>query len=173
MSAGLIWRGHPVCLRFQKSGGFHLRQDAKHRWMLLAPESTAPEEAAAFLREYGRDALPEYETATSQNLERLLRSWSERLGLPETPALQWTENRYIWGQANPEAGVILLHRSLLQAPEACAEEVLVHELCHFRYFAHDRSFWRLLASCIPDWAAREGLLRCRPMEEKLCFTEEI
>ena len=56
-------------------------------------------------------------------------------------------------------GVITLSRHLAAMPLICIDYVLVHELCHLRHFAHDRAFYRLLQTLLPDWRERKALLK--------------
>ena len=56
-------------------------------------------------------------------------------------------------------GVITLNRHLAAMPLDCIDYVLVHELCHLRHFAHDRAFYNLLQTILPDWRQRKALLK--------------
>ncbi len=56
-------------------------------------------------------------------------------------------------------GVITLSRHLAAMPVPCIDYVLVHELCHLRHFAHDRPFYKLLHTLLPDWRERKARLR--------------
>ena len=56
-------------------------------------------------------------------------------------------------------GVITLNRHLAAMPLECIDYVLVHELCHLRHFAHNRAFYNLLQTFLPDWRQRKALLK--------------
>ncbi len=56
-------------------------------------------------------------------------------------------------------GVITLNRHLAAMPLECIDYVLVHELCHLRHFAHNRAFYDLLQTLLPDWRQRKALLK--------------
>lgn len=62
-----------------------------------------------------------------------------------------------WGSCSRN-GEICLNSMLVQMPTAAIDFVITHELCHLRYFSHNKSFYRLLSSVMPDWREREGLL---------------
>jgi predicted metal-dependent hydrolase len=44
------------------------------------------------------------------------------------------------------------------APIEIIDYVVVHELCHLIHMNHDRSFWRLVGSVLPDYKKRQGIL---------------
>ena len=62
-----------------------------------------------------------------------------------------------WGSLSP-AGTMTLNVNLVRAPRSCIEYVLIHELCHTRYRAHDARFFKLLGQVLPDWEQRKRRL---------------
>ncbi len=62
-----------------------------------------------------------------------------------------------WGSCSRN-GDICLNSLLVRLPEAAIDFVITHELCHLRYFSHNKSFYRLLTDVMPDWREREKLL---------------
>lgn len=54
---------------------------------------------------------------------------------------------------------ITLSAMLLQAPKICAEYVVLHELAHFLYPNHSRSFYEFIEKHMPDWKERERILK--------------
>lgn len=48
---------------------------------------------------------------------------------------------------------------LMQYPPQAVDYVVVHELAHIRHHNHSRDFWRLVESVMPDYRARQALLR--------------
>ncbi len=73
------------------------------------------------------------------------------------PPLLVRKLRGRWGSCSRE-GRILLNVELVQAPLACIDYVLVHELCHLRVLHHSPEFYRLLSKVMPDWEQRKAKL---------------
>jgi predicted metal-dependent hydrolase len=65
-----------------------------------------------------------------------------------------------WGSCTP-AGRIFLNPLLISAPKDCIDYVIIHELCHLRFPNHSTSFYKLLASILPDWQQRQDRLNDR------------
>lgn len=65
-----------------------------------------------------------------------------------------------WGSFT-STGRILLNPELLAAPVDCIDYVIIHELCHVKYPHHQKDFYQMLGTVLPDWKKRkERLERC-------------
>lgn len=62
-----------------------------------------------------------------------------------------------WGSCSERSGIIF-NLSLIKTPLDCIEYVVVHELCHLRVLNHSRTYYELLAKCMPDWEKRKARL---------------
>lgn len=62
-----------------------------------------------------------------------------------------------WGSLSA-SGNMTLNSSLIRAPRACIEYVVIHELCHLQYRDHDARFLKLLGRMMPDWVQRKQRL---------------
>lgn len=73
------------------------------------------------------------------------------------PGLVVRDMKTRWGSLSA-GGRMTLNSKLIQAPRACIEYVVIHELCHTRYRDHDARFFRLLGQVMPDWERRKARL---------------
>jgi predicted metal-dependent hydrolase len=62
-----------------------------------------------------------------------------------------------WGSCTPK-GRIILNPELIQAPKACIEYVIIHELCHLVHRYHNAKFFDLQQKEMPDWEKWKGRL---------------
>lgn len=60
-----------------------------------------------------------------------------------------------WGQCNSDK-IITFNFGLIQLPKEAIDYVIVHELAHLKHLNHDRSFWRLVGSIIPNYKEYES-----------------
>lgn len=74
--------------------------------------------------------------------------------LPEWGILKMKKR---WGSCSPK-GKILLNPELIKAPTGCIDYVIMHELCHLKHSLHDKRFFNLLATVLPDWQKRKSAL---------------
>ena len=73
-----------------------------------------------------------------------------------TPAaVRWMKRR--WGSCGRDGRVVFNIR-LVQTPLPLVEYVVVHELCHLKHHHHGKTFYALLAKCLPDWKERRKAL---------------
>lgn len=92
-----------------------------------------------------------------EKLTALAEELSSRYGFGYS-AVRISEARTRWGSCNKK-GVLSFTCFLSFVNPALARYVVVHELCHTRYFNHGKSFWREVEKVLPDWRARRAELR--------------
>jgi len=62
-----------------------------------------------------------------------------------------------WGSCSSDKKLTFNYR-LAMAPIEVIDYVVIHELCHLHHMNHDRSFWRLVGSIMPDYKEKEAYL---------------
>lgn len=79
------------------------------------------------------------------------------MGLRPT-GIKITSAKKRWGSCSPKNAICYSWRLMMEPAEAI-DYVVVHELAHIRHKNHGEAFYRLVASVLPDWKRREGLLK--------------
>ena len=111
----------------------------------------------------------------STRIKNLLDSWyrhkaqarfAERLSLCyarvkkydiDLPSVQIRKMKRRWGSCS-RRGTIILNSHLIKAPSHCIDYVIMHELCHLKFFDHGKAFHKLLVHVMPDWEQRKKRL---------------
>ena len=101
-----------------------------------------------------------YRRQLKDRLEPLVCQWQQRMGVEVT---SWNVKRMKtrWGSCNIRAKRIWLNLTLAQYPIKCLEYILVHELVHLLERCHTQRFYTLMDTFLPDWQARDRMLKNR------------
>lgn len=128
---------------------------AHRRWILLHTarqrahfEKYPPpsEKELASLMALAKSTLPER-----------VRIWSGRMGLvPAEISIGKAQSRFGSCTGDDRLRFSCL---LMRYPKEAVDYVIVHELAHIRHKNHSSAFYRLVAAHLPDYKAREALLR--------------
>jgi predicted metal-dependent hydrolase len=73
------------------------------------------------------------------------------------PQLKLRRMEKRWGSYTP-SGKVLLNPDLVKHPTYCIDYVIIHELCHTKHPHHDKKFYQLLNTVLPDWQKRKHKL---------------
>ena len=73
------------------------------------------------------------------------------------PTIQIRRMKRRWGSCSQQ-GAIILNTELIKAPSHCIDYVIMHEICHTKYFNHGKHFYDLLVRAMPDWEKRKKRL---------------
>jgi predicted SprT family Zn-dependent metalloprotease len=100
--------------------------------------------------------------ALAPTLEKLMRAWGPRWGVPRLEqkiTIEWSERfRCALGRAFPQRGVVRLSAGLASAPVELLREVLCHEVAHV--VVVQRARWRRPHG--PEWATLVRLAGFEP-----------
>jgi predicted metal-dependent hydrolase len=91
-----------------------------------------------------------------EDVAAYVRAHGERNGM-KPKGILIKDQKHLWGNCGNDRK-IHLNWHLIFAPKPVLEYAVVHELCHLRERNHDRAFWGLVGSILPDWEARKGWL---------------
>ncbi|ANC92501.1 M48 family peptidase [Azospirillum humicireducens] len=91
-----------------------------------------------------------------QDVADLVRRHGEPNGLKPRD-VRVKDQKHVWGSCGIDRAVNL-NWQLVFAPRTVLEYAVVHELCHLRHRTHDRAFWALVGTILPDWEARKAWL---------------
>ncbi|MBP7653086.1 M48 family metallopeptidase [Candidatus Dependentiae bacterium] len=73
------------------------------------------------------------------------------------PEWQIKSMRKRWGSC-AKNGKILINPELIKVSLSCIDYVITHELCHLKYYTHDKKFYNFLSGVLPDWQKRKEQL---------------
>ncbi len=79
----------------------------------------------------------------------------------ERPQIKVRNMKSIWGSCTSTGNSIRLNVQLMKAEEDCIEQVVLHELLHFRFPNHGDAFYENLGRLMPDWKERKQRLETR------------
>lgn len=100
-----------------------------------------------------------YADHTKLILDKRVRDYSDRIIGPNFKKIEITY-KYLksrWGYWNP-SGSLTFNIELIKTPLPCVDYVISHELCHLISPNHDKAFYRLMRSVLPDWLKRKEKL---------------
>lgn len=91
-----------------------------------------------------------------EDVAEMVRRFGDPNGL-KPRRVEVKDQKHIWGSCGQDR-VVNLNWHLIFAPKTVLEYAVVHELCHLRHRNHDKGFWTLVGSVLPDWESRKGWL---------------
>lgn len=103
-----------------------------------------------------------YRKETIRVLTPIYHTWIaklQHLELPQT-SLRFYKMKRRWGSCSSK-GVITLNTELIKKAPELIDYVILHELCHLKIPAHNKAFYVLLESVLPDWKSRRRELNGR------------
>lgn len=143
----LMFQGQPLELRVTTGADTVLRDE---RTLLIAARRAQPDNIAALARAWLR---------SEAHIDYAARVARFRLAMAAPDVdVRLSNARTRWGSCHA-SGRILLNWRLIQMPARLIDYVVVHELAHLREMNHSSRFWAVVATQIPDYAARRREIR--------------
>lgn len=99
-----------------------------------------------------------YRTEIKALVPALIEKWQSRIGVT---VMAWgvKNMKTRWGSCNTQAKRIWLNLTLIKKPLHCLEYVLVHEMVHLLEASHNKRFYSLMDTFMPEWRSYQTLLR--------------
>ncbi|WP_404383211.1 M48 family metallopeptidase [Caenispirillum salinarum] len=151
--AKVPYRGRLMRLRVEPTDGTLVEVSYRNGFIIGCPHSAS---------EASRDDL--IESALRLWLRKRLRQdvveMVRRHGEPndlKPKRIEVKDQKHIWGSCGRDR-VVNLNWHLIFSPKTVLEYAVVHELCHLRHRNHDKAFWHLVGSILPDWESRKAWL---------------
>jgi len=98
-----------------------------------------------------------YRQHAQERLPEIAAVWARKLHV-EVGAVLMREQRRRWGSCD-RSGLLRLNWRIIQAPRACIEYVVAHEVVHVRHPNHTPAFWGALGRVMPDYERRRARLK--------------
>jgi predicted metal-dependent hydrolase len=106
---------------------------------------------------YGRREYLQYRDAARVLVSSKLAEFAPRFGV-SYGRVSIRNQKTCWGSCSRK-GNLNFNYKILFLPAHVQDYVIVHELAHVRELSHSPRFWALVASVVPDYAARRRELR--------------
>jgi predicted metal-dependent hydrolase len=90
-----------------------------------------------------------YHRAATKLIEQKIKKFNSRYHLP-LGKISVRNQRTRWGSCSSRGNLNFNYR-IIFLPEAMADYIIVHELCHLKEMNHSSKFWALVAREIPDY----------------------
>ncbi len=136
--------------------------EAAQESILLLPEGRLllqtpyPEDEDAMKKQYLSWLLAESQAVFAASLERM-RTLAAAEAFP-MPTLSVRNMKSRWGSCKVPAQKITLNLQLMKADCDCIDQVMLHELVHFKEIHHNEAFYAILSRYLPDWKERKERL---------------
>ncbi len=133
------------------SGLTYLEIENDHLLISIKDPNDKEMVAKALNHWYRREAIKILTPRYHEILERL-----QYLKLPKT-TLRFYKMRRRWGSCSLKH-VITLNTELVKKDIYLIDYVIIHEICHLKVPAHNKAFYSLLESVMPDWKVWRAVL---------------
>ena len=90
-------------------------------------------------------------------LPPLVEAYAATMKLP-VPDLEYSNTKSRWAVCYPTRNLIRFNTLILKTPLECIEYLVIHELSHFYIVKHNKGFWDVVSTYMPDYDERRKKL---------------
>ena len=98
-----------------------------------------------------------YREQAKEELPPLVEAWSLTMGLTYS-SLSFRKTKRQWGSCSGKNG-LSFNTMLMKLPREVIHYVIVHELSHIKHKHHQKSFWAMVESYLPDYKKQVAELK--------------
>lgn len=147
------YRGRMVRLTVRRHDGPHVEIDYRNGFLVDLPSWVRDEDSDGIVATEIKLWL---KRKVRRDVMEVASAYGKKFGL-KPRALRVADMKTGWGACGP-TGSILINWTLVFAPKAVLEYVVVHELAHLKVRSHGPDFWAHLATLLPDYERPKGWL---------------
>jgi predicted metal-dependent hydrolase len=151
--AKIPYRGRLMRLKVEPSDGTLVQVSFRNGFVVHYPRSLSEASRNTLIEDALRLWLRK---RLREDVSSFVRQHGEPNGL-KPRRVEIKDQKHLWGSCGQDR-IVNLNWHLIFAPKAVLEYAVVHELCHLRHRTHDRAFWSLVGSVLPDWEVRKAWL---------------
>ena len=147
------YRGRMARLAVRRHDGAHIEIDYRNGFLVDLPTWVRDEDSDAIVATEIKLWL---KRRVRRDVKEVASIYGKKFDL-KPRALRVADMKTGWGACGPN-GSILVNWTLVFAPKAVLEYVVVHELAHLSVRSHGPDFWAHLATMMPEYERPKGWL---------------
>lgn len=147
------YRGRMARLTVRRHDGAHVEIDYRNGFLVDLPSWVRNEDSDGIVATEIKLWL---KRRVRRDVMEIAGAYRKRFDL-KPRAIRVADMKTGWGACGP-TGSILINWTLVFAPKAVLEYVVVHELAHLKVRSHGPDFWAHLATLLPDYERPKGWL---------------
>lgn len=147
------YRGRMARLTVRRHDGAHVEIDYRNGFLVDLPSWVRDEDSDGIVATEIKLWL---KRTVRRDVMEIASAYGKKFGL-KPRAIRVADMKTGWGSCGL-TGSILINWTLVFAPKAVLEYVVVHELAHLKVRSHGPDFWAHLATLLPDYERPKGWL---------------
>lgn len=162
------YRGRMARLTVRRHDGPHVEIDYRNGFLVDLPSWVRDEDSDGIVASEIKLWL---KRRVRREVMEIASAYGKKFGL-KPRALRVADMKTGWGACGP-SGTILINWTLVFAPKAVLEYVVVHELAHLKVRSHGPDFWAHLATLLPDYERAKGWLDVHQVALDAAFLDVV